>query len=229
MRIECLGTGSKGNHYRIVNSKGNILLVELGLPLNDILKGLDLHKVQGCIVSHNHQDHNYKGNVKKLASFGCPMITTENGVVGKVHKLGDFSIIPLPCQHNIKCFGYLINVDNYVIMFATDTKRLPMVKNMQIDIFMVEVNYIENMVDKILLNIDAVDPKLAYESRVLTTHNSLENTIIYFGNLNYKPMYILPIHASDNKNHYQAWEVQNELRGYAKEVKIVENGMVFEI
>lgn len=229
MRIECLGTGSKGNHFKIINNKGNILLVELGLPLNDILKGLDLSKVQGCIVSHNHQDHNYKGNVKKLASFGIPMLTTENGVVGKKTDLGDFSIIPIPCQHNIKCYGYLINVDNYVIMFATDTKQLPTIKNMQIDIFMVEVNYIESMVNDVLKDIDALDPKLAYESRVLITHNSLENTITYFENLNYKPIYILPIHASDNKDHYSWWQVQNDLKPYAKCVEIFEKGKVFEI
>lgn len=229
MRIECLATGSKGNHFRIVNNKGNILLVELGLPLNDILRGLDLRKVQGCIVSHNHQDHNYKGNVKKIASFGIPTLTTENGVVGKKTNLGDFSVIPIPCQHNIKCYGYLINVDGFVIMFATDTKKIPTIKNIKVDIFMVEVNYIESMVNNVVNTIDALDPKLAYESRVFITHNSLENTITYFENLDYKPIYILPIHASDNKEHYAWCEVQNELRPFAKEVQIFENGKVLEI
>ena len=229
MIIQCLGTGSKGNHYKIINKQGKILLVELGIPLNEILKDLDLDNVSGAIVSHNHKDHNYNDNVKRLASFGMPIITTQNGVVGKRVDLDGFSIIPLPCKHNIKCFGYLIKVDNTIIMFATDTKDLPKVANIKVDVFMVEINYIESMVNRVLSTMAYDNMKLNYESRVLITHNSLENGITYFENLKYKPSAILTIHKSDNPNHYNQQVVMDKLKPFAIKVDSLSNGSIFEI
>lgn len=229
IRIECYGTGSKGNHYRIINSKGEILLVELGLPLNEILRDLDLSMVSGAIISHNHKDHNYNDNVKRISSFGIPTLSTKNGVLGKITQYGSYSIIPLPCKHNIKCYGYLIKVDNTIILFATDTKVLPKVANVKVDIFMVEVNYIEEMVNQVLSQMSYDDQKLSYESRCLITHNSLERTKLYFDNLNYKPSAILTIHKSDNPKHYLDTQVLKELKDYAPIVDSFDKGNVFEI
>lgn len=228
IRIECFGTGSKGNHFRITNSKQEILLVELGLPFNDILRNLDIEQVCGAIVSHNHKDHNYNDNVKRLSSFGIPILTTMNGIVGKKITYGSYTIIPLPCKHNVKCFGYLINTDNTTILFATDTKVLPKV-NINVDIFMVEVNYIEEMVNRVLNQMDYNDQKLSYESRCLITHNSLERTQLYFEQLSYKPSAILVIHKSDNPNHYQDQVVVDTLAQYTHYIESFDNGKLFEI
>lgn len=228
IKIECLGTGSKGNHFRIINSKGEILLVELGIPINDILRDLDIDKVCGAVVSHNHKDHNFNDNVKRFSSFGIPILTTLNGIVGKKVQYGNYSIIPLPCKHNVKCYGYLINTDNTTILFATDTKDLPKV-NIHVDIFMIEVNYIEEMVNKVLNAMDYNDQKLSYESRCLITHNSLERTELYFHNLNYKPSAILIIHKSDNPNHYEDKRVVDTLKNCADYIESFDNGKSFEI
>lgn len=229
MIIECLATGSKGNHYRIINSKGEILLIELGIPLNEILRDLDLDKVVGCVVSHNHKDHNFKDNVKVLSKYGIPILTTMNGILGKITKYGEYSIIPVPCKHNVKCYGYLINVDDTTILFATDTKFLPKIANVKIDIFMVEVNFIEEMVERIINTMDYNDQKLSYESRVLITHNSLERTKLYFDNLDYRPSAIWLIHASDNKLHFNKNQVLATLKPYADFVEVCLPNQVIKV
>lgn len=48
-------SGSKGNSYAI-ESNGEILLLELGISMDKILKSIDykLGKVVGVLVSHSH-------------------------------------------------------------------------------------------------------------------------------------------------------------------------------
>ena len=41
MRIKCIGTGSNGNCYSLTDNNGNILLLDAGLPINEIKIGID--------------------------------------------------------------------------------------------------------------------------------------------------------------------------------------------
>ena len=51
--LRVIGSGSSGNSY-ILKCKNETLLIELGMPWSDILKGLNykIDDVAGCIVSH---------------------------------------------------------------------------------------------------------------------------------------------------------------------------------
>lgn len=52
-RLKVLGSSSKGNCY-ILDSNGEIIIIELGLSFAEILKGLNykINDVAGCLVSH---------------------------------------------------------------------------------------------------------------------------------------------------------------------------------
>ena len=56
MYVKCLGTGSKGNCYALVDKLGNILLLDAGISLKEIKIGIDFQvsKIVGCLVTHSH-------------------------------------------------------------------------------------------------------------------------------------------------------------------------------
>lgn len=54
-RLKVLGSSSSGNCY-IIECCEESLILELGLPFKEIIKGIeyDLKKVRACLVSHHH-------------------------------------------------------------------------------------------------------------------------------------------------------------------------------
>ena len=63
MELKCIGSGSKGNAYALVE-KDEILLLECGMPLITVKEaiGWKISNVVGCLISHIHKDH--AGHVK---------------------------------------------------------------------------------------------------------------------------------------------------------------------
>lgn len=49
-------TGSKGNSYYIKADNGEILLLDAGIPIDEIKRGIDydIGSVVGCCVTHKH-------------------------------------------------------------------------------------------------------------------------------------------------------------------------------
>ena len=49
-------TGSTGNSYYIKADNGEILLLDAGIPIADIKRGIDFEvgSVVGCVVTHRH-------------------------------------------------------------------------------------------------------------------------------------------------------------------------------
>ena len=56
MKLKCIATGSTGNCYILTSNGGETLILDCGVPIKDIKKGLDLNirSVSGVIVSHSH-------------------------------------------------------------------------------------------------------------------------------------------------------------------------------
>lgn len=55
MKIATLSSGSHGNCY-LLESNGEILILDCGIPMKDIKIGLDfdLRRVSGVLVTHSH-------------------------------------------------------------------------------------------------------------------------------------------------------------------------------
>lgn len=49
-------TGSTGNSYYIKSDNGEILLLDAGIPVADIKRGIDyeIGSVIGCVITHKH-------------------------------------------------------------------------------------------------------------------------------------------------------------------------------
>lgn len=54
MNIKVIGSGSSGNSY-LINDGNTALLIECGLPISKIKKGVDFSTaIAGCLISHSH-------------------------------------------------------------------------------------------------------------------------------------------------------------------------------
>jgi phosphoribosyl 1,2-cyclic phosphodiesterase len=73
MYLKCLGSSSAGNCYLLTSSSGETLILDCGIPIKEIKKGLDwnIKDVVGTICTHHHQDHSL--SVYPLRRMGIPV------------------------------------------------------------------------------------------------------------------------------------------------------------
>ena len=73
MKLKCIATGSSGNCYTLTSDSGETLILDCGIPIKEIKKGLNwnIRSVVGCIVSHTHSDHSK--SVKDLCDMGITL------------------------------------------------------------------------------------------------------------------------------------------------------------
>ena len=73
MTLKCIGSGSTGNCYLLTSNGGETLILDCGIQIKEIKKGLNwnIRNVVGCIVSHVHSDHSK--SVKDFETMGIPV------------------------------------------------------------------------------------------------------------------------------------------------------------
>lgn len=56
MNLKCIATGSTGNCYLLTSDSGETLILDCGIPIKEIKKGLNWHirGIRGMIISHAH-------------------------------------------------------------------------------------------------------------------------------------------------------------------------------
>lgn len=56
MKLTCLATGSSGNCYLLQADSGETLILDCGIGIKEIKKGLswDIRGIEGVIISHAH-------------------------------------------------------------------------------------------------------------------------------------------------------------------------------
>ena len=59
MKLKCIATGSTGNCYTLTSDSGETLILDCGIPIKEIKKGLDwnIKDVVGVLCTHKHLDH----------------------------------------------------------------------------------------------------------------------------------------------------------------------------
>lgn len=161
MKIKCVATGSKGNCYTLTSDSGETLILDCGIPIKEIKKGLNwnIRNVVGCIVSHTHSDHSK--SVKDLGDIGIPVckpyedllmnqflansyftvrtfdLTTVDG--RWTHTNADGSECP--------CYGFLItHPEMGRMIYATDTELIKW-RFKGINHILLGVNYDKDLID----------------------------------------------------------------------------------
>ena len=186
MKLKVLGSGSSGNCY-LLQSKGETLIIECGLPYKTILKGLkfNLNNVVGCLVSHEHKDHSkatqglIKNGVDICSSKGTLDILNIDGYRTKIieserlFKIGKFDILPFSTEHDAtEPLGFLIQREDMgKLLFITDSYYCKYKFN-GLNHIMIECNYSKEILEKNISD-EGLNPALA--RRLMKSHFSLNN------------------------------------------------------
>lgn len=160
MRLKCLGSSSAGNCYLLTSNSGETLILDCGIPIKEIKKGLDwnIRNVVCVLCTHRHQDHSKSLNDFK--SMGIPILAPYLGDRCKSINMGEFTAKPFdlttmdgnwthtdadgtPCQ----IFGFLItHKEMGRMLYITDCEVIKW-KFKDIDHILLGVNYDKDMVD----------------------------------------------------------------------------------
>lgn len=235
MNLKVIGTGSSGNCYLLYN-KEEVLILECGVSFKKIKEELnfDFSKVVGCLVTHEHGDHNkaikevLATGVKVFASNGTleasNVIEHHNSNIihsKKLYQIGGFKIIPFDIRHDVKePLGFLINhPECRTTLFLTDSFYSPYRFN-GLNNLIIEANFCE----------DIIDAKLKFDrkflrDRVLKSHLSIQKCIDLLNANDLTAVNnIVLIHLSDsNSNEIEFQKKVQEATG--KNTIVARNGL----
>ena len=186
MKFQSLASSSLGNCY-LISDGSSQLLVECGITIKKIMSNFDLSKIDGCLITHEHNDHSKSAKdilkfAKVYSSQGTIEAIKQSQSISKDFdyklialkpnkeiKIGTFKIIPFNVQHDAaEPFGYLIYsmVTKKKLLFATDTYYIkPRFKGL--NIIAIECNYSKELISSEITK--------AQKDRLYKSHFELEN------------------------------------------------------
>lgn len=167
MKLTCLGSSSAGNCYLLTSNSGETLILDCGIPIKEIKKGLNwnVKDVVGAICTHKHLDHSK--SVKDFETMGI-RISTPHIQYAKHEGMHRYHTIPFgsfkakafdlttvdgrwthtdangePCP----IFGFLItHPEMGKLLYITDTELIKW-KFKDINHILLGVNYDKDLVD----------------------------------------------------------------------------------
>ena len=163
MRLKCLGSSSAGNCYLLTSNNGETLILDCGIPIKEIKKGLDwnIKDVVGVLCTHKHLDHSKSLNDFK--SMGIPSFAPyekfEPHFYTKIY--GEFEVkdFPLTTTDNswthtnadgseCPCYGFLItHPEMGRMLYITDTNLIKW-RFKDINHILLGVNYDKDLIDR---------------------------------------------------------------------------------
>lgn len=161
MKLKCIASGSSGNCYTLTSNSGETLILDCGIPIKEIKKGLNwnIRNVVGCIVSHVHSDHSK--SVKDFEAMGIPILAPYLGDSCKSMSMGEFTVKPFdlttidgnwththtngePCP----IYGFLItHKEMGRMLYITDTELIKW-RFKDISHILLGVNYDKDLIDR---------------------------------------------------------------------------------
>jgi len=184
LEIKTFGSSSNGNCY-LLKDGDSYLLLEAGIQPKRMQ--LDWSKIEGVLISHEHQDHaNYAKEIIKRtgADLYCSEGTSSvlRGVPShRIHvasnkrsfNIGGWKIMPFDVEHDAKePLGFLIETPTKRrVLFATDTYYIRY-KFTGITHLMIECNYDLDILEDNFLS-RKIDKK--QRLRIITSHFELSN------------------------------------------------------
>ncbi len=104
MKLKCLGSSSAGNCYLLTSNSGETLILDCGIPIKEIKKGLNwnIKDVVGVLCTHKHLDHSKS--------------------VLELCKAGFHTVVPYLISSKSETFGCRVKKSNFKIdTFALTT------------------------------------------------------------------------------------------------------------
>jgi len=203
--IRVLASGSSGNCYYVSDGKTDMLL-DAGIPFKKIQERCGFHTstIAAALITHRHGDH--AKAVPELLRRGTAVYGNNDTCAlfpeihvmqfGIPYHIGTWIVRIFPCQHDVECYGYLLQSDatGERLLYFTDTAFIRY-KFTDIDYIMAEANYSFDV-----LADNAKNSKLPYfvSERVLHTHMSIDTLLDFLkANMLSKVKEIYLLHLSN--------------------------------
>lgn len=241
MKLEVLGSGSKGNCYILRPTSGKCLIIEAGVRWRDVKKAMhfDINAIEACIVSHSHGDH--AGHVEEMlnacVTVGASAETFKAGGWG--HKVfqtvikprenlrfGEFGVYAFDLRHDVPCLGFIItHKEMGRLAFVTDTMLLPY-RLPNINHWLIEANYSDAILTE---NIEAGRVPASMRERLLHSHMELETTVKALQANDMEGVKnIVLIHLSDANSYASVFKMRVE-EATGKPVSIASAGVEMDL
>ena len=161
MRLKCLGSSSAGNCYLLTSSSGETLILDCGVPISEIKKGLNwnIKNVVGCVVTHHHRDHSK--SVEDLINMVIPVFRPYKPLIMNQFlsnsyftvRIFDLTTVDGRWTHTnadgseCPCYGFLItHPEMGRMIYATDTELIKW-RFKGINHILLGVNYDKDLID----------------------------------------------------------------------------------
>lgn len=231
-RLKILSSGSHGNCALIYDSRGKCVMLDMGLPWQEILHGLnyDLASVSLALASHNHHADHTKSIVHCINS-GIPTFANKDvcnhykdcQFLDRMVKVDGFKVQTFGLIHNVENNAFIVDTPDQIrVLYCTDTQYIPKrVKGVNCAI--IECNHDE---DTIIDNMcEGVESRSQFEN-----HHSLDNCIEYLKSIYSADLtsVILWHPSGTNLNKKEAVRRVKEELGF-EAVYMAEKGLELEI
>lgn len=160
MKLKCIATGSTGNCYTLTSNSGETLILDCGIPIKEIKKGLDwnIKGIMGVLCTHKHLDHSK--SLKDFKSMGIPIyapyISQKPMAIGSgAFRIQSFDLTTVDGRWThtdadgteCPCYGFLItHKEMGRLLYITDTELIKW-KFKDINHILLGVNYDKDLVD----------------------------------------------------------------------------------
>lgn len=225
MNLRCLGSSSSGNCY-LLSTETETLVLDCGLPIREIKKGLDwdISKVVGALCTHAHLDH--AKSVKDFENMGITVFKPYDETKAFPLKIryGSFGIQAFKVPHDgVPCYGFYITVDGHRILYATDYLHLPVsFRTKRLTDMIVECNYQKEYLNK-------ESPKYDHQIKGHCSLDTLIEKVIKENMTNALRTVILCHLSGDSCNSEECLtEVQKVVGGYVN-VVVARKGLEVEL
>lgn len=162
MKLKCIASGSSGNCYLLTSNSGETLILDCGIPIKEIKKGLNwnVKDVVGAICTHSHQDHSK--SVKDLNNMGIPVCTPYKKLLMSQFlsnsyftvRTFDLTTVDGRWTHTnadgvkCPCYGFLItHKEMGKLLYITDTELIKW-RFKDISHILLGVNYDKDLIDR---------------------------------------------------------------------------------
>jgi phosphoribosyl 1,2-cyclic phosphodiesterase len=161
MKLTCLGSSSAGNCYLLQADSGETLILDCGIPIKEIKKGLNwnIKDVVGVLCTHKHLDHSK--SVNDFKAMGIPIYAPYLKIDYMSMNMGGFTVKPFdlttidgrwthtnangePCP----IYGFLITRKEMGrMLYITDCEVIKW-KFKDINHILLGVNYDKDLIDR---------------------------------------------------------------------------------
>lgn len=208
MRHNIILSGSKGNAVLYHDS----ILIDCGLPFQTLKPYIS--NLQLILLTHIHMDHINIITLGKLQfqrptlRIGCcewmykyinMLKNIDVYTIGNSYDYGRFKIIPVKLYHDVENCGYRILTNNYKIFHATDTAHLEGITAKDYDLYSLECNYDEEVIDKIIEKKEK-NNEFVYQKGSKNTHLSEQQAMEFYIKNRKESSELLRLHESE-KNY----------------------------